>query len=102
MHTDQSQYQKVVEALLVHFQAVDIEELRGMEFHHKVQKDESIEDLGLELQAFWHKAFPSIQGREFERLLKGRFFQALHVKWQRRLGAPKTSETFKSSIIGHE
>ncbi len=28
-------------------------------------------------------------------MLKGRFFQALHVKWQRRLGAPKTSETFQ-------
>ena len=93
--TDQNRYQKVVDALRVRFKAVDIEELRGMEFHHRVQKDETIEDLGLELQALGRKAFPSIQGREFDRLLKGRFFQALHVKWQRKLGAPKPSETFQ-------
>ncbi len=59
-----------------------------------MQREESIEDLGLELQALGHKAFPLIQGREFDRLLKGRCFQALHVKWQRKLGVPKPEETF--------
>ena len=44
--TDQSQYQKVVDALRARFKAVDIEELRGMEFHHKVQRDESIDRIG--------------------------------------------------------
>ena len=29
-------------------------------------------------------------------MLKGQFFQALHVKWQRKLGAPKPQETFAS------
>ena len=33
-------------------------------------------------------------GKEFDRLLKGRFFQALHVRWQRKLVAPKPEETF--------
>ena len=27
-------------------------------------------------------------------MLKGRFFQALHAKWQRKLGAPKITESF--------
>ena len=26
--------------------------------------------------------------------MKGRFYQALHVKWQRKLGAPKPGESF--------
>ena len=93
--TDQNNYKKIIDTLRSRFKAVDIEELRGMEFHHRVQKDESIEALGLELQALGRKAFPSIQGKEFDRLLKGRFFQALHVKWQRKIGAPKPSETFQ-------
>ena len=92
---DQNNYTKIVSSLRARFKAVDIEELRGIEFHHRVQKDETIESLGLELQALGRKAFPSIQGREFDRLLKGRFFQALHVKWQRKIGAPKPSETFQ-------
>ena len=32
--------------------------------------------------------------KEFDRLIKGRFFQALLVKWQRKLEAPKPGETF--------
>ena len=92
---DRSSYQKATEALRSHFKSVDIEELRGLEFHHKVQGDESIEELGMVLQALGRKAFPSSHGREFDRLLKGRFFQALHVKCQRKLGAPKTGETFQ-------
>jgi len=47
------------------------------------------------LQALRRKAFPSSHRREFNQLLKGWFFQALHVKWQRKLGAPKTGETFQ-------
>lgn len=40
------------------------------------------------------KAFPSITGKDFDRLLKGRFYQALLVKWQRKLGPPKVEESF--------
>ena len=68
---------------------IDIEELRGLEFHHKVQGKESIEELGMELLMLGCKAFPSSSGKELDQLLKGRFFQAIHVKWQRKkLGAP--------------
>ena len=89
---DRENYSRATAALQKRFKLVDIEELRGLEFHHKVQ---SIEELGMELQALGHKAFPSSHGREFDRLLKGRFFQAIHVKWQRKLGAPKPGETFQ-------
>lgn len=71
--TDQGSYSKVTEALRERFKPVDIEELCGLEFHHKVQGDETIEELGLELQVLGRKAFPFTQGREFDRLLKGRF-----------------------------
>ncbi len=36
-----------------------------------------------------------MKGRDLDRLLKGRFFQALHPQWQRKLGAPKLEETFQ-------
>lgn len=36
-----------------------------------------------------------LHGQERDIMLKGRFFQALQVRWQRKLGAPKTDETFK-------
>ena len=32
--------------------------------------------------------------RQFDRMLKGRFFQALLPRWQRKLGAPKIDEKF--------
>ena len=89
-------YDKAIAALKARFRSVDIEELRGLEFHHKIQgPSESVEELGLELQRLGHKAFPTVQGRELDRLLKGRFFQALHVRWQRKIGAPKMDETFQ-------
>ena len=73
----------------------DIEELRGLEFHHRTQGvDETIEQLGVSIQRLGRKAFPSITGRDFDRLLKGRFYQALMVRWQRKLGCPKPEEGF--------
>ena len=54
-----------------------------------------MEQLGLELQRLGRKAFPSTDGKDFDHLLKGRFFQALLTKWQRKLGAPKPSGTFQ-------
>ena len=85
----------MTEALCARFKAVDIEELCGIEFHHLVQGDEIMEELRLELQSLGRKAFPLIVGHEFDSLLKGRVFQPLHVMWQRKLGAPKTGETFQ-------
>ena len=48
----------------------------------------SVEKLGLQLMSLAKKAF------ERDRLLKGRFFQALVPRWQRKLGAPKVTESF--------
>ena len=91
---DQSSYSRAVTALKKRFRFVEIEELKGLEFHRRVQGEESIEQLGMDLQKLGHKAFPATEGREFDRLLKGRFYQALHPRWQRKLNAPRTDETF--------
>ena len=88
-------YSTVVEALRKRFHPVDIEELRGAEFYQICQKYESVEELGIKLQAAARKAFPSLMGKEQDRLMKGRFFQSLLPKWQRKLGAPKTGESFE-------
>ena len=72
---DCGRYEKVTEAPRIHFKPVDIEELHGLEFHHHMQGSETDEELGMELQSLGQKAFPSITGRKFDRLLKGRFFQ---------------------------
>ena len=87
--------QKAVSQLKKRFSPVNIEELRGIEFHQIMQGTETIEQLGITLQKLGRKAFPGVTGKEFDRLLKGRFFQALHQKWQRKLGAPKPGDTFQ-------
>ena len=46
--------------------------------------------MGLELQKLAKTAFPTIGGKDLERL----FFQALLPRWQRKLGAPKQDESF--------
>ena len=45
-----STYDKAVQALRKIFKRIDIEELRGIEFDQKMQQDESIEQLDIELQ----------------------------------------------------
>ena len=87
-------YGELVKALKARFKPVDIEELRGLEFHQLMQTDESVEKLGLQLMQLARKAFPSLGEKELDRLLKGRFFQAVLPKWQRKLAAPKVDETF--------
>ena len=87
-------YNTAVAALKQRFRPIAIEELRGWDFCRRVQGDESVEQLGMALQKLGHKAFPSLEGRDFDRMLKGRFFQALHTRWQRKLGAPHPDETF--------
>ena len=87
-------YAATVNAPRSRFKPVDIEELRGMEFHELKQTKQSVEQLSLELQKLATRAFPLITGKDFDRLLKGRFFQALLSRWQRKLGAPKPDESF--------
>ena len=87
-------FDKAVAALGKRFCPRDIEELRGIEFYRVMQSDESIEQLGISVQRLGRRAFPSMDPKEFDRLIKGRFFQALLVKWQRKLEAPKPGETF--------
>ena len=69
-------------------------DMRGMEFHQLIQTDQSVEALGLELQTLAKRGFPTLKGKDFDRLVKGRFFQALLPRWQRKLGAPKPDESF--------
>ena len=72
-----------------------IEELKSIEFHQKMQSPgESVENFGICLQKLAGKAFPTIAEKEFDSLPRGRFFQALLPKWQRRLGAPKFGEAY--------
>ena len=92
---DKASYSRVKDALKTLFRSVDIEELRGMEFHRLVQTSESVEKLGMEIQQLGHRAFPSVTGNDLDCLLKGRFFQTLLVRWQRKLGTPKVEETFQ-------
>ena len=87
-------YTDTVEALKKIFQLVDIEELRGLEFHMLTQETQSIERVGMELQRLAKRAFPGLVGKDLDRLLRGRFYQALLPRWKRKFGAPKTSETF--------
>ena len=91
---DTSSYTKAIDALKKRFRFVEIEKLKGLEFHRGVQGDESIEQPGMDLQKLGRKAFPAIQGKKFDRLLKGRLYQALHPRWQRILNAPRPNETF--------
>ena len=59
-----------------------------------MQTNQSVEKLGLQLMSLARKAFPMLGEKELDRMLKGRFFQALQSKWQRKLGASKVGESF--------
>ena len=92
--SERGTYASAVKALKKRFKPIDIEELRSLEFHQKMQDQESVEKLGLDLQRLARKAYPGMGETEFDRMLKGRFYQALLTKWQRKLGAPKLDESF--------
>ena len=49
-----------------------------MEFHQKMQDKESVEELGLDLQRLARKAYPGMGKTEFDRMLKGKFYQSLN------------------------
>ena len=90
-------FESAVTALKRSFRPVDIEELRGLEFHQRTQGAmETIEKLGISIQQLGRKAFPTITGKEFDHLLKGCFYQALQVNWQCtcKLSCPKPDEDF--------
>ena len=95
LHLDKTDLEDVfIAAHQKRFKPSDIEELRGLEFHHLMQTSETIEQLGIKIQQLGRKAFLIITGRDFDRLLKGRFYQALLVKWQRKLKSPRPEESF--------
>ena len=72
-------------ALKKRFKPVDIEELRGLEFHHHMQGTETIKQLGITIQRLGWKAFPSITGKEFDRLLK----PISSCQMAKKVGGPK-------------
>ena len=45
---ERDDYDKAKSALKNRFKSVDIAELRGLEFHHKQQESETVEELGME------------------------------------------------------
>ena len=92
---EKKSYDLAVRALKKCFRPTDIEELRGLEFLQNMRDSETIEQLGIDLHSLARRAFPELRGgKDFDRLLKGQFFQALLLKWQWKLGAPKPEETF--------
>ena len=56
-----SSYKNTVEALPKRFKPVDIEELRGLEFHQLTQVSQSVEQLGIQLQNVAKRAFPTLE-----------------------------------------
>ena len=58
-----SKYDSVVTALRNRFCSLDIEELRGLEFHQLMQDKQGVEELGVELQKLGRKAFPPVDQR---------------------------------------
>ena len=91
--SERGTYASALKALKKRFKPIDIEELRSLEFHQKMQDQESVEKLGLDWQRLARKAYPGMGETEFDRMLKGRFYQAVLTKWQRKLGAPKLDES---------
>ena len=77
------------------FQSLDIEELKGLEFHQLMQDKQLVEELSVVLQKLARNAFPESGANEFDCMLKGWFYQALLPEWQHKLGAPKTNEDFE-------
>ena len=55
-------YDMAVKALKKRFHPIDIEELRRLEFHQRMQDSDTIEELGIDLQSLARKAFPELRG----------------------------------------
>ena len=100
--SDVESVESAIEALRKRFKPHDIEDLWGLEFHHKTQGSDTIEHLGISIQQLGRKALPSITGKDFNQLIKGRFYQTLLVKWQRKLSSPKPEKMFACSRMLEE
>ena len=66
-----------------------------------MQESESIKQLGITVQRLGRRAFLSINEKEFDRLIKGRFFQALLVKWQRARMVEQYEKQYVASAAAH-
>lgn len=63
---ENSSYASAVVALQKRFRSLDIEELRGLEFHQLMKHKQSVEALGIDLQKLGCKAFPTSGLKEFD------------------------------------
>lgn len=96
-------YDDAVQKLKKRFRPIDIEELKGIEFHQKMQAaDESVEQLGIDLQTLGRKAFPQACGREFDRLLKVASFNPSAQSGSVSLALPSLVRLSMSSTIEPE
>jgi len=67
---ERKEYDTAVKRLKERFRPVDIAELKGIEFHQRMQlPEESVEQLGIALQNLAWKGFPQSKGHEFDHLL---------------------------------
>ena len=64
--SDSKDIESAITALGKRFKPGDIVELRGLQFHHRTQGKESIEQLGISIQQLGRKAFPTITGKDFD------------------------------------
>lgn len=56
--SERTKYESAVAALKKRFRRAEIEELRGLEFCRKLQGEESVEQLGLDLQRMARSVCP--------------------------------------------
>ena len=80
-------YGAMVKALRERFRPVDIEELRGMEFHQITQETESVEEIGIKLQVLAREAFPNVVGKE---VAEGALLSKFAPKMAKEVGSPET------------
>ena len=71
-------YERVIEALKKQFCSIETEELKSLEFHQCFQGDETVQELRMDLQKLTCKAFLSMEGKEFDHMLKRLFYHTLH------------------------
>ena len=77
---EKDSYGKLLVSLQKRFRSLDIEELRGLEFHQLMQEGRSVEELGVELQNVGRKL--SLPATRRNLTASGQFYQALHCKKQ--------------------
>ena len=75
---EKADYDLTVKSFRQRFLLIDIEKLHGWTFYQLVHCQEkwSVEQTGMELQKLARKALPKMDAKEFDHLLKGRFYKA--------------------------